>query len=93
MDSALAIIWYNLAGPRSADPGAIYILRADGSVVSRRQSGWITGSFDSERLMPGDAIVVPEDFDRTTWTKTLKDWGQILYQFGLGAAAIKVLKN
>ena len=53
----------------------------------------MVGSFDSERLMPGDAIVVPEDFDRVTWTKTLKDWGQILYQFGLGAAAIKVLKN
>ena len=80
-------------GPtRTADAAAIYILRVDGSVVSRRQSGWITGSFDSERLMPGDAIVVPEDFDRSTWTKTLKDFGQILYQFGLGAAALKVLK-
>jgi len=30
-------------------------------------------SFHGERLMPGDTIVVPEDFDRTTWTKTLKD--------------------
>lgn len=81
-------------GPtRSADTGAVYILRADGSVISKRQSGWLMGNFDSERLMPGDAIVVPEDFDRTTWTKTLKDWGQILYQFGLGAAAITVLKN
>jgi len=78
---------------RAADTGAVYVLRADGSVISKRQSGWMVGSFDSERLMPGDAIVVPEDFDRVTWTKTLKDWGQILYQFGLGAAAIKVLKN
>ena len=25
-------------------------------------------------LMPGDAIVVPEDLTRTTWTKDLKDW-------------------
>jgi len=24
--------------------------------------------------MPGDAIVVPEDFQRTTWTEDLKDW-------------------
>ena len=81
-------------GPtRTADARAVYVLRADGSVISRRQSGWMIGSFDSERLMPGDAIVVPEDFEHTTWTKTLKDWGQILYQFGLGAAAIKVLKN
>jgi hypothetical protein len=43
--------------------------------------------------MPGDTIVVPEDLQRTTRTKDFKDWTQILYQFGLGAAAIKVLKN
>jgi hypothetical protein len=43
--------------------------------------------------MPVDTIVVHQDFDRTTWTKTLKDWGQILYQFGLGAAAITVLRE
>ena len=70
-----------------------YLLRVDGSVISKRQSGWLMGSFDGERLMPGDTIVVPEDFDRVTWTKVLKDYGQILYQFGLGAAALKVLKG
>jgi len=43
--------------------------------------------------MPGDAIVVPEDFDPTTLTRNLKDGTQILYQFGLGAAAIKVLRQ
>ena len=79
-------------GPtRTADAGATYILRADGSVVSKRQS-WV-GGLSFERVMHGDTIVVPEDFDRTTWTKTLKDWGQILYQFGLGAAAIRVLRD
>ena len=62
-----------------------------GAVTSKRQSGRLMGSFDGERLMPGDTIVVPEDFDRTTRTKTLKDWCQILYQFGLGAAALKVI--
>jgi len=78
---------------RTGDKGDLYVLRVDGSVLSKRQSGWLVGSFDGERLMPGDTIVVPEDFERTTWTKTLKDYGQILYQFGLGAAAIKVLKQ
>ena len=43
--------------------------------------------------MPGDAIVVPENLERTTWVKDLKRWTQILYQFGLGAAAIKVLQD
>ncbi|MSP96795.1 MAG: sugar ABC transporter substrate-binding protein, partial [Betaproteobacteria bacterium] len=80
---------------RTGDKGDVYLLRVDGSVISKRQSGWfnLSGSFDGERLMPGDTIVVPEDFERTTWTKVLKDYGQILYQFGLGAAALKVLKN
>ncbi len=78
---------------RTGDKADVYLLRVDGSGISRRHSGWLIGSFDGERLMPGDTIVVPEDFERTTWTKTLKDYGQILYQFGLGAAAIKVLKQ
>jgi protein involved in polysaccharide export with SLBB domain len=81
-------------GPtRSADKGSIYLLRADGSVISRRNSGFFFSALDSARVMPGDAIVVPEEFDRTTFTKNLKDWTQIFYQFGLGAAAIRVLNN
>jgi polysaccharide biosynthesis/export protein len=79
-------------GPRKqADKSSIYVLRADGSVVSARQSGFLSASLGGVRLMPGDAIVVPEDFERTTWVRDLKDWTQILYQFALGAAAIKVL--
>ncbi len=93
-DLRIADFLAEAGGPtRTADTGATYVLRADGSVISKRQSGWMMSSFNSERLMPGDTIVVPEDFDRTTWTKVLKDYGQILYQFGLGAAAIRVLKN
>jgi len=80
-------------GPRrEADEKSIFVIRADGSVVSRRQSGFFLGSLGSLKPMPGDAIVVPEDFERTTWVRTLKDWSQIFYQFGLGAAAIQVLK-
>jgi len=62
-------------------------------VISARQSGLLTRSINSQRPMPGDAIIVPEDFERTTWMKDLRDWSQIFYQFGLGAAAIKVLKQ
>jgi protein involved in polysaccharide export with SLBB domain len=78
---------------RTGDKADVYLLRVDGSVISKRQSGWLMAGFDGERLMPGDTIVVPEDFERTTWTKVLKDYGQILYQFGLGAAALKVIKG
>jgi polysaccharide biosynthesis/export protein len=81
-------------GPRKeADQKSIYVLRADGSVVSRRSSGALFGSLDGMQLMPGDSIVVPENLTRTTWVKDLKDWTQIFYQFGLGAAAIKVLQD
>jgi len=93
-DQRLADYLAQSGGPtRTADRGSIFVLRADGSVTSKRQSGWLMSSFDSERLMPGDTIVVPEQFDYTSWTRVLKDWGQILYQFGLGAAALKVIKG
>ena len=79
-------------GPtRDADTDSIYVLRADGSVLSKRQAG-LFGLFSSKRIMPGDAVIVPEQFSKTSWTKELKDWTQILYQFGLGAAAIQTLK-
>jgi hypothetical protein len=44
-------------------------------------------------ITPGDTIVVPEDYYRTTFNPDLKDWTQIFYQFGLGVAAIKVLRQ
>jgi protein involved in polysaccharide export with SLBB domain len=76
---------------KEADSGSVYVLRADGSVISKRSGGLLLSSLDGMRPMPGDAIVVPEDLTRTTLTKDLKDWTQILYQFGLGAAALKVI--
>jgi polysaccharide biosynthesis/export protein len=76
---------------KDADEKRAYVLKADGSVISRQQSGWFRG-FNSQRMMPGDTIVIPEQTDKTTWVKDFKDWTQILYQFGLGAAAISVLK-
>ncbi len=81
-------------GPtKSADEGSIYVLRADGSVKSKQQTGFFTASLERSRLMPGDSIVVPEELDRTTVTRALKDISQIFYQFGLGAAAVKVIRQ
>jgi hypothetical protein len=46
--------------------------------------------------MPGDSIVLPEKVDRETgwsiFTRNAKDITQILYQFGIGAAAYKTLR-
>lgn len=79
-------------GTRDADTGRIYVVRADGSVTGRAGSSIFTG-FTSERLMPGDTVVVPENLDRFRLTKELKDWSQIFFQFALGVASLKVLKE
>lgn len=78
---------------KSADSSSVYVMRADGSVFSKQQHGGLFGNFESARLMPGDSIVVTDQFDRTTLLRGLRDFAQIFYQFGLGAAAIKVLRQ
>jgi len=88
----------NLAGgpTRGADTGSMFVLRANGSVVSARQSssGWIGGnSLASLAALPGDTVFVPEELNKTTFIQEAKDWTQILYQFGIGAAALKTIKN
>ncbi len=77
---------------KRADTSQVFVLRADGSVAGSSR-GWLGSQLSSSDIMPGDTIVVPEDFERTTWTKDIKDWTQILYQFGLGVAALKVLRE
>jgi len=78
---------------READQKNMFVLRADGSVVSNQASWWSGGRLTGVALQPGDAVIVPEDLYRTTWTKDLKDWTSIFYQFGLGAAALKVISD
>jgi polysaccharide biosynthesis/export protein len=80
-------------GPtRDGDKGRLFVIRADGSVVSRQQYNTVwSNRFDGLKLMPGDAIVVPERYRTTTFMRELKDWSQVFAQFALGAAAIKVL--
>lgn len=81
-------------GPtKDADTGSIYVVKADGTVISRRQGGWLLSGFDGEQLMPGDTIVVPETLERFRLSKELKDWSQIFYQFALGVAGLKVLRD
>ena len=84
-------------GPtRGADTNSVFVVRANGSVVSARQkSGWLLagGGLDGTPAEPGDTIFVPEELNKTTFIQEAKDWTQILYQFGIGAAALKTIKN
>ena len=77
------------------------IIRADGTVESDSglTRGWISFSSSvlDRRLNPGDTVFVPEKFDKrsryTRFVEGVKDWTAIFYQFGLGAAGLKVLKD
>ncbi len=80
-----------------SDTSQAFVLRADGSIVARRdRSNFMGGNFESLVMMPGDALVVPTKIDReTTYSylvRQVKDWTQILSQFGLGAAALKTIR-
>lgn len=78
---------------RSADASRVYVIRADGSVRGKHSgSGWLSSSFEGDRLNRGDTVVVPEKLDRIGFIRNLKDYTQIFSQFALGAAAINVLK-
>ena len=82
-------------GPtRGADKQSIFMIRANGSVISAQQgaSFWHAGSnLDDAVVQPGDTIFVPEELNKSTFVQDAKDWTQILYQFGLGLAGIKSL--
>lgn len=82
-------------GPtKDADAKSLYVIRADGTVISKRQSGgWITSSFEGGRLNPGDTVVVPENLEKFRFSKELTVWSQVFYQFALGVAGLKVLKG
>lgn len=78
-------------GPtRDADESRIFILRADGSVQSAQNT--MFGSIGGQAVMPGDAVIVPELLDKFSFTRELKDWAQIFYQFALGVGSIHLLR-
>jgi protein involved in polysaccharide export with SLBB domain len=81
-------------GPnRDADKKHIFIIRADGSVISREAESGIWGNeFDNLRMNPGDTIVVPEKTFKPSALRGLIDYSQLFSQFALGAAALSVIQ-
>lgn len=90
--------YLKMAGTTSdADIDNVFVMRVDGTVVSTDSQGWFSGRVGGLEVMPGDTIVVPEKLDKTTawsrFTQGAREWTQILANFGLGAAAIKTLRD
>ena len=74
-------------GPiRSADKGSMFVVRANGSVLTR--SGGAMGSL----TLPGDTIFVPIKTQNASVLSSLLDITQIIFQFGLSAAALAAIK-
>lgn len=80
-------------GPnRDADRRHVFIIRADGSVVSHEAENGIWGNeFASLHMNPGDTIVVPEKVFKPSGMRAFLDWSQIFSQFAIGAATINLL--
>ena len=87
---------------KDADKKQIYIVKADGTVISKQQGGffglgfwnqenkrWTSGSFGSVELDPGDTIIVPRKLVKTDWMQIIKDTSQILYQIAIAAGVVK----
>lgn len=87
-------------GPtREANESEMYVIKADGSVVSRQQSSfgiywseesksWSFGSFMASHLMPGDTLVVPQKIEKIAWMREIKDITQILANVALAAGSV-----
>jgi protein involved in polysaccharide export with SLBB domain len=80
-------------GPgRDADKKHMFIIRADGSVISRTTANGLWGNtFEAARMNPGDTVVVPEKTFRPTALRGLLDWSQLFSQLALGVAAVSVI--
>lgn len=87
-------------GPtRDAEEDEMYLIKADGSVVSRQQASagirwdedarsWTFGGFISTTMDPGDTLVVPQRLERIAWMRNIKDITTILSQIALTAGVI-----
>ena len=93
----LAVADYlQLAGSGAgADQDGVILIRADGSALTNREF-WRNEVLAS-MVMPGDTIVLPEKLDReSSWSvflRNTKDITQVIYQLGIGVAAVKVLRQ
>jgi protein involved in polysaccharide export with SLBB domain len=77
-------------GPtRIADPSGLFVVRANGAVVSRQQRG--RDNVLNELAMPGDIIFVPVQSRGNSLLDRVIEVATAIYQVSLGAVGLKVL--
>jgi protein involved in polysaccharide export with SLBB domain len=80
-------------GPRErADADASFVVRANGEVVTPPGRWWRADRLAALPALPGDTVFVPERPLSSRWMQDTKDWTQVLYQLGLGVAALLAVR-
>lgn len=67
---------------RAADKGSVFLVRANGEVVSKRRGAM------SARVLPGDIVFVPVKTQGNSFWAKFKDITQTLFQIGVSAATV-----
>lgn len=71
---------------RGADRGNIFVVRANGSVVTKRR-----GALNA-RVLPGDTVFVPVRTQSSSVLAKIRDISQIIFQLGISAAALAAIR-
>jgi polysaccharide biosynthesis/export protein len=80
--------YINMSGgytPRAAEDG-VYIVRADGSVLTGSGKTWFLGG--GIEIQPGDTIVAPLDTDRVPTLSTITAVSTVIYNLAIAVAAV-----
>ncbi len=86
--------YLSLAGGVTQDSqdDEIYVIKADGSVFSRQQyssfASLVGSGFMGEKIDSGDAIIVPQKFEKTAWMRNFKDITTIISQIAITAGTV-----
>ena len=97
--------YLNLVGGSNdnADEDQIYLVKANGTVISKRQEGfwgmaswdgenhrWTLGGFENVKVDPGDSIIVPKKVEKYPWLRVVKTVTEIMYQIAVAAGVLIV---
>jgi protein involved in polysaccharide export with SLBB domain len=93
-----------VGGPTvNANPDDMFVIRADGTIVSYRSGGsnsfrwdeednrWLSGGFESTVLYPGDTILVPRKLIEISGLKMAKDITSVIYQIAVSVGVLNTL--
>ncbi len=70
---------------KTADTKYMYLLKANGEILSMTQHNGFFSKFGKTVLMPGDTVVVPENLERVPYLRLVKDIADIAFKIATTA--------